>query len=102
VSTKNQSTEVGQIQDLRQKINGYRSDCGCALGAIFFFVGASLYILRVFTTGSFGLRTPFVGVGIALACAMAGKFAGIGIARIKLRLVQRHVVRRGLPLDLIA
>ena len=100
MSITTESADPRRARDLREKIIRYRRDCGCALAAIFFLASASLYTLYLFTRGHFGWRTPFVGIGIALACAIAGKMTGIGIARIKLRLVQKHVARHDLRLDL--
>jgi hypothetical protein len=75
---------------LSARINGYRNECGCSLGAKSMAVGflialALLMALYGGFTSNFLLRLPFAFL-FAFVCAGAGKSIGIFLARSRLQL----------------
>jgi hypothetical protein len=75
---------------IANRINGYRNECGCSLGAKATTVGLGVMITWLtlssgLFTSQFLWRLPLVFVG-ALGCAGLGKSAGIALARRRLRI----------------
>jgi len=88
IQLPNLSTE--EAEALSARINGYRNDCGCSLGAKSMAAGFLITVLwlcvsyGVFTT-RFLLALPFAFL-FAFVCAGAGKATGVFLARRRLRL----------------
>src|SRR2546423_7949477 len=79
-----------QAEALSSRINGYRNECGCSLGAKTMAAGFSIMLVLLLVsygvfTGGFLLRLPFPFL-FAFLCAGAGKAIGIHRARRRLRL----------------
>ena len=79
-----------EAEALSSRINGYRNECGCSLGAKSMAAGFLIVLALllasygVFTSGFF-LRLPFAFL-FAFVCAGAGKSIGVFLARKRLRL----------------
>lgn len=81
---------AAQTEELTSRINGYRNECGCSLGAK--TMTAGLVVMLIFLCASYGafttrflMRLPFAFL-VAFVCAGAGKATGILLARRRLRL----------------
>lgn len=79
-----------ESEALTSRINGYRNECGCSLGAKSMVTGFSVMLLLLLAsyslfTSSFWLRLPFAFV-FAFVCAGAGKAVGLFLARRRFRI----------------
>lgn len=79
-----------EAEALTSRINGYRNECGCSLGAKSMTAGLVVMLVSLFAsygafTTSFLLRLPFAFL-FAFVCAGAGKATGVFLARRRLRL----------------
>jgi len=90
------STSVKIIRDKNfylDKISKYKFECGCKLGAIFFtvtliiFIGMEFYIWSNPEILINHTKMNLIGLAIIFASAILGKLIGIGLAKIKLRIV---------------
>jgi hypothetical protein len=85
--------ERGKLRPYFEKAKSYRQECGCALGGIFLMVALALAILDHFylhqmSSASLPI-TALRGLAFAFGASILGKAIGIGIARIRLRLIYR-------------
>lgn len=80
------------------KANQYSTDCGCAMGAR--FLGASFLFFAISFVSAHNFEfvniLKQIGLGLLLifAASIAGKLVGIGIAKIRLRLLYRQLAAR--------
>ena len=90
------STSVKIIRDKNfylEKISKYKFECGCKLGAIFFtvtlimFIGIEFYIWLNPEIPINHTKINLIGPVIIFTSAILGKLIGIGLAKIKLRIV---------------
>ena len=80
------------------RAKSYRNDCGCAMGGVFVVITLAVLILYGFVYHLFDLRHLLHDAVSAVAClfsaAILGKLVGIGIARTRLVLLGRELLRR--------
>lgn len=82
-------------KSVEDKINEYKKECGCSLGAktmtaVFILCVLIIAIQNGFLTAAFVKKIPFVLLMSFLGAA-AGKIAGIGYARFKLKKLQKKL-----------
>lgn len=74
-----------------EKIKKYSNECGCFLSAIFLIaaiIAFSFYIFLVLDWSQLSiLKLSLSGLAFMLLSAFAGKVIGVGLARIKLKLL---------------
>lgn len=79
-----------EAEALTARLNGYRNECGCSLGAKSMAAGFAVALISFAMTGGlfnmkFLWRLP-LAFAVAFLCAGLGKVSGIAIARLRLRL----------------
>jgi FtsH-binding integral membrane protein len=76
----------------------YANECGCSLGATFLATATGVVIVYAFYFNRFGVsgigRIILWGIPFVLAASIVGKLIGIGVARIRLVLLYRHVIAK--------
>ena len=77
----------------QDKMSKYRDDCGCALGGVFLIVSFVCYGGYVVSLHIYTFRSLFIGIAVVFASAISGKMIGIAIARVRLKMLQKHVLR---------
>jgi hypothetical protein len=81
-----------------ERAKTYRDDCGCSMGSV--FLAGALVVLTVrglFCTSPVQGHWPAAFVrcaGIVFVAGVVGKAAGIGLARVRLGLLNRQLRRR--------
>ena len=78
----------------------YSSECGCSLGAKFLMVSTAIFIVYFFLSNDFAMANLpeeiFLGTLFIFTSTIVGKLAGIGIARIRLALLYKHLTAKRL------
>lgn len=81
-----------------QKIKKYREECGCALGSFFLLAASIIFFGYVFFVLDWSQQAIFdlslFGFAFILFSAFAGKVIGIGLARIRLILLYKTLIRK--------
>jgi hypothetical protein len=93
-----------EAEALAARVNGYRNECGCSLGAKCMAAGFGvivtwLWIANGLFTMRFAWRLPLAFV-VALLCAGLGKSVGIALARQRLRLELNQLDLNPSPLSI--
>jgi hypothetical protein len=82
---------------LVQRAHRYRTECGCAMGAVFMTGAMVAFAVHVVMEGRFTLGHLVVqfltGVLFVFACSVVGKLAGIGIGRLRYVTLRRRIRR---------
>ena len=82
--------------DYLEKIAKYKNECGCALGAIFMTLALVIFSVYALQTVDWNhpdlINIVLSGLVSVLLAAALGKVIGIGIARIRLKLLYRFLV----------
>jgi len=78
----------------KERFHKYRTECGCSLGGAFCIASLLLCTGYNLINRNPRWRTLLIGLGIVFTSSIAGKFLGIGIARIKLLLLLRRLSRK--------
>lgn len=77
------------------RANSYSNECGCSMGGAFLAGSLALVILNGFFFNALGkanLTTDVVlGTAFVFGAGIVGKLTGIGIARIRLAMLYRHL-----------
>ena len=77
------------------KVKQYSSECGCSLGGKFLVAALALCVVRFvfFTPVGFSnlLRQFFLAILFIFLSSIVGKFTGIGLAKIRLAGLYRHL-----------
>lgn len=74
----------------------YRNECGCSMGGAFMVISLGLLITRFLLDGigkGNVLIGLFWGTLFVFSASLIGKLIGIGVARIRLALLYRHLHR---------
>jgi hypothetical protein len=79
---------------LQARANRYAGECGCKAGSVAMALALVLTPAVIAVRGEFGLLTLVVGVGAVFAAAVAGKAAGLLLARVRLALLRVSLARR--------
>jgi len=78
-----------------RRAKAYRNECGCAMSGAFLIAAALLVVAgSLWRPGAFtgGFFFPLLAdAGLVFGAAIAGKLAGIAIARLRLALLYREV-----------
>ncbi len=78
------------------RAKAYSNECGCSMGGAFLLGSLGLLILYCFLFNGFGrgnlLTDALWGTAFVFSAGIVGKLTGIGIARIRLALLYRHLV----------
>lgn len=80
-----------------EKINKYKQECGCSLGAIFMMSAVVVFSVHTFLIDWDNLdllKLSLFGPPFILLFTAVGKFAGIGIARFKLKLLYEYLIQK--------
>lgn len=92
------STPVSISDAEAKKLEKYRDDCGCGMGALFFIASIVFYLSYLLfipnVDGIGSVRATVIGVVIAFISSIIGKSIGIGIARIRYTLLIRSIKTR--------
>jgi hypothetical protein len=78
---------------LRKHIASLADECGCRMAGSFFVAAAALVIGYLVTTGM-QAGAAVVGMGLVVAASLVGKAIGLGVARLRLRLLERRLTGR--------
>ncbi|MEP7201678.1 MAG: hypothetical protein ABI894_03660 [Ilumatobacteraceae bacterium] len=85
------------LSELNRRANRYRTECGCAMGGAFLVAALVAWVAYVVVDGPHDtghiVRQAFFGVPIVVACSIAGKALGIGVARLKYVVVRSRIRR---------
>jgi len=81
-----------------ERINKYKQECGCTMGAIFMTCALITWTVRAFVVDwgnvhivKFGL----FGVLVILLSTGLGKLLGMGVARVRLKRLYRSLIKNG-------
>lgn len=81
-----------------EKIKKYKTECGCSLGAKFLFGSGLLYIAYIiFLNDNKSLsffKAAIVGLLFIFFLSIVGKLLGIGIAKIKLKILYKSMDKK--------
>jgi hypothetical protein len=87
--------ERESLRPYSERAKAYSNECGCAMGGAFLVGSLALLILYGFFFNRFGraglIAYVFLGTAFVFGAGMAGKLAGIGVARIRLAMLYRHL-----------
>lgn len=78
-----------------ERAKAYGNECGCSMGAAWLVGSLGLLIVYGVFFHGFGkghlMAGAFWGTAFVFAASLAGKLTGIGLARIRLALLLRHL-----------
>ncbi len=76
----------------------YSTECGCAMGAKFLAVALGIFVIYFISAHNFEfiniLKQLALGMLFLFAASTAGKFIGIGLARIRLAMLYRQLAQK--------
>ena len=81
-----------------EKINAYKTECGCTLGAISMMAAIIVYgvhFLFIDLSNINIAKSGLYGLFFVFLCTAVGKLIGIVIAKIKLKLLYKSLVQDG-------
>ncbi len=85
------------LSELNRRAGRYRTECGCAMGGAFLVAALVGWVAHVIDDGNFDaghvVRQVLVGALVVIACSIAGKGIGIGLARLRYVVVRRRIHR---------
>jgi hypothetical protein len=94
-------SERGNLRAYVEKAKAYRNECGCATGAAFFVASLLFLIVRGiffhFATNGQWFSATIHATLLVLGATILGKAVGIGVARLRLLLLYRHLQIRYHP-----
>jgi len=77
------------------RLKKYKDECGCSMGAKFLIASMGIFIIYFFHSHHFGivdlLQQILLGIFSIFTSSIVGKIIGIGIARIRLALLYKHL-----------
>jgi hypothetical protein len=80
------------------KVKKYSSECGCSMGAKFLMVSIGIFLIYFFRSNDFGvanlLKEFLLGILFIFTSSIIGKLIGIGIARLRLVLLSKYLIRK--------
>ncbi|HZO96087.1 MAG TPA: hypothetical protein VFB42_01825 [Gaiellaceae bacterium] len=79
---------------LEARARAHSRDCGCALGGVFLTAALVAVPAYVVAAGDHRVRTLAAGALALLGAAAAGKLAGLALARARLALLRRTLLRK--------
>lgn len=86
------------LQTYVYRAKTYRDACGCAMGGVFFLLalGSSITyaVLHHQLSTENGLMKGIFLIAASCGAALLGKIVGIGVARLRLFLLERELLRR--------
>jgi hypothetical protein len=78
-----------------ERAAAYSNECGCGMGGAFLIGSIGVLFLYGFFFKGFGgdnlLTEALCGIAFVFTASIVGKLTGIGIARIRLALLYRHL-----------
>ncbi|HKY29571.1 MAG TPA: hypothetical protein VJM12_16655 [Pyrinomonadaceae bacterium] len=83
-----------QITELRARIARLAGECGCLMGGILLTVAAATAATYFLVVEAPTLGSAALAISCAFIAFVSGKLMGIGIARIRLRLLRRALNAR--------
>ena len=75
----------------RDRARSYAQDCGCSMGGIFMAAAIAVAVLQWIVSPGLEPVRALYALGFVMAAAVAGKAAGLTLARLRLSLLQRSL-----------
>ncbi len=75
----------------------YSSDCGCSMGAMFLLASVAIYLAYLVVSQDWRTHFPrqlLFGIVLIFISSALGKLIGIGLARLKLAVLQKYLMAR--------
>ena len=79
---------------LRRAIAAQANECGCSMGGAFLALASVATVAYFLVAGGLGLKSTLTAVGAVCCACFLGKAVGLGIARVRLHLLQRTLMAR--------
>jgi len=79
---------------LRTRAATLGQECGCAMSGTFLVTAAALVAGYFASMGSLNLVSGLSAVGFVFVASLAGKLAGLAVARLRLLTLRRKILRR--------
>jgi hypothetical protein len=80
-----------EINNIRRRVIAFRNDCGCSMSGAFLIACALSELVYFPLHGVHHVRSILIGIALIIVSALVGKLLGIGVARLRLSLLHRHV-----------
>ncbi|SRR5258708_382755 len=93
-----QELDTTALTSWQTRLNKLYHECGCSLGATFLLAALAIYLFFAIPTPHFSfalfLGKLILGIIIVFISGTAGKFLGVGIARIRFKTACKHLLNQ--------